>query len=109
LFTGNNNAGKRNIPQINNVWMRRLALVATVPLNLSSRGGGGDTGRTLLICREAVTDHQDMVVKALSWALRSLIRWDKDAVGIFMENYESQLHKRVIREVNHKLNFGTKN
>jgi len=91
------------------VWHRRLALVATVALNLKSRGGMGDTGRTLMICNALVEDHHDMVVKALSWALRSLIRWDKDAVSGFLLKHEMKLHKRVLREVSHKLEFGTKN
>ena len=92
-----------------NVWYRRLALVATVALNLKSRGGTGDTSRTLAVCGRAVTDHHDMIVKALSWALRSLIRWNKPAVGDFLQTHQSDLHNRVIREVSHKLEFGTKN
>ena len=53
-------------------WWRRTALVSTVPLNLRSRGGGGDVPRTLSICTRLVTDGDLMVAKALSWALRSL-------------------------------------
>jgi 3-methyladenine DNA glycosylase AlkD len=61
-------------------WWRRAALVSTVPLNLRSRGGTGDTGRTLDICRRLATDGDDMVIKALSWALRELVVWDPQAV-----------------------------
>jgi 3-methyladenine DNA glycosylase AlkD len=93
----------------NDVWYRRLALVATVALNLKSRGGTGDPFRTIMICERCVEDHQDMIVKALSWSLRSLIRWDRDAVDHFIEQHSANLHKRVIREVSHKLDFGTKN
>jgi hypothetical protein len=57
-------------------WWRRAALVSTVPLNLRSRGGTGDTGRTLDICGRLVDDRDDTVVKALSWALRALAPWD---------------------------------
>ncbi|MFC2089425.1 DNA alkylation repair protein [Bacteroidota bacterium] len=92
-----------------NVWYRRLALVATVALNLKSRGGFGDTERTLVVCTRAVSDHHDMIVKALSWALRSLIRWDPETVNSFLLAQKSMLHSRVFREVNHKLKFGTKN
>jgi 3-methyladenine DNA glycosylase AlkD len=61
-------------------WWRRAALVATVPLNLRAAGGTGDTARTLLVCHRLVDDRDDMVVKALSWALRELVIWDPEAV-----------------------------
>lgn len=97
------------LQQSEDVWKRRLALVATVALNLKSRGGRGDTFRTLMICDGAAEDHEDMVVKALSWALRSLIRWDRRAVEAWMELHRTVLHRRVNREVEHKLEHGTKN
>ena len=53
-------------------YWRRAALVSTVPLNLRAAGGTGDTERTLDICTRLVADRDDMVVKALSWALREL-------------------------------------
>jgi hypothetical protein len=66
-------------------WWRRAALVSTVPLNLRSRGGAGDAGRTLDICRRLAGDRDDMVVKALSWALRELVVWDPEAVRGFLD------------------------
>jgi len=95
--------------QSDNHWERRVAVVATVALNLKSRGGTGDTARTLSVCERVVDDHQDMIQKALSWALRELSKSDRDAVVDFMERYGNRLAKRVVREVNHKLEFGTKN
>ena len=93
----------------NDFWYRRLALVATVSLNLRSRGGSGDTTRTLAVCERAVGDKNDMIVKALSWALRSLIAWDREAVSRFLNKYEQLLAGRVVKEVSHKLEYGTKN
>lgn len=90
-------------------WWRRAALVSTVPLNLTARGGRGDTARTLLICRLLVTDRDDMVVKAMSWALRELSRRDQEAVRDFLAEYEGQFAARVVREVQHKLTTGLKN
>lgn len=92
-----------------NHWERRVAVVSTVALNLKSRGGTGDTPRTIKVCERVVDDHQDMIQKALSWALRELSKRDRDAVIEFMERYDSRLAKRVVREVSHKLDFGTKN
>ncbi len=98
-----------NLLSSTDVWQRRLALVGTVALNTRSRGGTGDTSRTIAICEQVVEDREDMIEKALSWSLRSLIFWDKPAVESFMRKHESRLCSRVKREVNHKLEHGTKN
>jgi 3-methyladenine DNA glycosylase AlkD len=84
-------------------------LVSTVPLNLRSRGGTGDTNRILDICQRLVADRGDMVVKALSWALRELVVWDPDAVRRFLEAHDEVLAPRVRREVRSKLETGRKN
>jgi len=90
-------------------WQRRVAVVSTVALNLKSRGGTGDRRRTLDVCGRVVDDHHDMIQKALSWALRELSKRDREAVISFLRKHEKRLAKRVLREVNHKLEFGTKN
>jgi len=92
-----------------NFWERRVAVVATVALNLKSRGGKGDTPRTIAVCQRVVDDHHDMIQKALSWALRELSKRDRETVQDFMDRYKNRLANRVLREVNHKLEFGTKN
>ena len=90
-------------------WIRRIAVVATVSLNQKARGGTGDARQTLEICSMVVEDHEDMINKALSWALRELSKVDPDPVYEFVERYKDKLHKRVLREVLHKLEKGTKN
>lgn len=90
-------------------WRRRAALVSTVPLNLRAAGGTGDSRRTLNICRLLVDDRDDMVVKALSWALRALVTWDAEAVRSFLEEHDRRLAARVRREVTNKLQTGRKN
>jgi len=92
-----------------NFWDRRVAVVSTVALNLKSRGGKGDTPRTLSVCERVVDDHHDMIQKALSWALRELSKRDREAVYGFLDRHGNRLANRVLREVNHKLEFGTKN
>ncbi|MCK5135861.1 MAG: DNA alkylation repair protein [Bacteroidales bacterium] len=92
-----------------NHWERRVAVVSTVALNLKSRGGTGDPPRTIRVCEQVVDDHHDMIQKALSWALRELSKSDREVVVEFMEKYDSRLARRVVREVSHKLDFGTKN
>jgi 3-methyladenine DNA glycosylase AlkD len=89
-------------------WWRRAALVSTVALNLRSRGGTGDTGRTIDICARLAADGDDMVVKALSWALRELVVWDPEAVRSFLDDHAGVLAARVRREVRSKLETGRK-
>ena len=90
-------------------WWRRAALVSTTALNKRSLGGRGDTARTLRMCRMLAADHDDMVVKGLSWALRELVPWDKPAVVGFLEEHDDVLAARVKREVRNKLETGLKN
>ena len=90
-------------------WWRRAALVSTVPLNVQARGGSGDSRRTLAVCRKLVSDRDPMVWKALSWALRSLIPRDPDAVREFLRQQESSIGAPVRREVTAKLTTGLKN
>jgi 3-methyladenine DNA glycosylase AlkD len=91
-----------------NRWWRRAAVVSTVPLNLKARGGLGDSSRTLEICAMVVKDRDDMVVKALSWALRELTKRDPELVRDFLAEHRRELAPRVLREVNNKIEHGLK-
>jgi len=91
-----------------NFWDRRTAVVCTVALNQKARGGTGDPKRTLDICKRIITDKNDMVAKALSWALRELAKRETEPVIQFIEDYKNVLPKRVLREVGRKLETGRK-
>lgn len=90
-------------------WWRRAALVSTVAWNIRSSGGPGDLPKTMKVCRLLAKDHDDMVAKALSWALRELVVHDAAAVQRFLEEFEADLAARVKREVRNKLETGLKN
>ena len=90
-------------------WWRRAALVSTVPLNSKAQGGQGDAERTLEVCRLLVSDRDDMVVKAMSWALRELSKRDPNSVRKFLDVHSNAVATRVIREVGNKLSTGLKN
>ena len=90
-------------------WWRRAALVSTVPLNSKAQGGQGDAERTLEVCRLLVSDRDDMVVKAMSWALRELSKRDSNSVRKFIDVHSNAVAARVIREVGNKLSTGLKN
>lgn len=91
-----------------NRWWRRAALVSTIPLNVKSQGGKGDAPRTTDICRRLLADRDDMVVKAMSWALRALAKPEPAATAAFLEENRAAMAKLVIREVTSKLTTGVK-
>jgi 3-methyladenine DNA glycosylase AlkD len=88
------------------MWLRRSALVATVGRNANLPGG--DAARTLPICLRLAADREDMIEKAVSWALRYLSQKDRGAVVGFMEEHGGQFCARVRREVRNKLATGLK-
>jgi 3-methyladenine DNA glycosylase AlkD len=87
-------------------WWRRTALVSTVAL--SRRGNPGDLRSGLRICALLAADKQDMVVKALSWALREIAKKHPEHAKTFLEKHKHALAARVVREVNNKLKTGLK-
>jgi 3-methyladenine DNA glycosylase AlkD len=89
-------------------WWRRAALVSTVPLNVKAHGGRGDARRTLAVCRLLLEDRDDMVVKAMSWALRALSVRQPRVVADFVRRQDHVLARRVVREVRNKLRTGRK-
>jgi 3-methyladenine DNA glycosylase AlkD len=56
-----------------------------------------------------VDDRDDMVVKAMSWALRALSGPDPAAVERFIAERQDRMASRVRREVQSKLTTGLKN
>jgi len=88
-------------------WHRRAALVSTLALN--GRPVARDsTKRTLEICRMLISDRDDTVVKAMSWALRRLDTVDPEAVRSFVDRHKGQLASLIVREVSRKLETGRK-
>jgi hypothetical protein len=102
-------ADVRRWAKSDDLWRRRAALVSTVALNTKVHGGGGDTERTLAIANLLIDDREDMVVKAMSWALRCLVNWDRAAVEDFLAEHDTRLAARIKRETRTKLRTGKKN
>jgi len=90
-------------------WQRRLSLVATVRLNSKTGGGTGDWRRTLRVAKLHLDDRDDMVEKAMSWALRELSQREPSKVREFLREHSERLAPRVRREVKNKLETGLKN
>src|SRR3569832_33466 len=102
-------AANKRREKFRDFWWRRAALVSTVALNAKSHGNGYRTADTLAICEMLIDDREDMVVKALSWALRVLASRDPVAVRAFLEQHKGRLAARVKRECRLKLETGKKN
>ena len=83
--------------------------MSTVALNVRSRGGKGDVKKTLAICEMLVEDYDDMVSKALSWALRELVIHNPNSVQRFIISHKDVLAPRITREVRNKIETGLKN
>jgi 3-methyladenine DNA glycosylase AlkD len=89
------------------LWWRRAALASTVTLQRKPAAPRG-VERALAICATLADDREDMVVKALSWALREASKVDADAVRAFVRDHDAVLAARVKREVANKLRTGLK-
>ncbi|HTD17491.1 MAG TPA: DNA alkylation repair protein [Chthoniobacterales bacterium] len=76
-------------------WHRRAALVSTLALN-DCPVARDSTKRTLEICRMLISDRDDMVVKAMSWALRRLGTVDPEASRNFINQHKEQLASRIV-------------
>ena len=89
------------------VWSRRMALVATVRIN---RGQLGPTipCLTLQLIDRAVSERHPMITKAVSWALRELVRRHRDQVTRYVESNRQVLARHIVREVSNKLRTGLK-
>jgi 3-methyladenine DNA glycosylase AlkD len=81
-------------------WWRRAALASTIKSK--------DAQRVLAVCRMLIADRDDMVVKAMSWALRELSKHHRRAVEDFLERHRAALAARVVPEVTTKLTTGRK-
>ena len=89
------------------VWSRRLALVATTPIN---RGHTGFTipDLTLELVDRVKEERHPMITKAVSWALREMTKTHPDQVAAYLEENRQVLAAHVVREVNNKLRTGLK-
>jgi 3-methyladenine DNA glycosylase AlkD len=89
------------------VWSRRLALVATVPIN---RGRAGLTipDLALALIDRVAEERHPMITKAVSWALREITKTHPDRVAAYVEDNRDVLAAHVVREVGNKLRTGLK-
>jgi 3-methyladenine DNA glycosylase AlkD len=89
------------------LWSRRLALVATAPIN---RGHKGITipDLTLRLVDKVKSERHPMITKAVSWALRELTKMHQAHVTSYLKKNRATLAPLVVREVENKLRTGLK-
>jgi 3-methyladenine DNA glycosylase AlkD len=91
-----------------NEWLRRVAVVATIEFN-DWKKDNANPELTFKLIDVVKEDKHPMITKAVSWAIRTLIKEHKSEVATYMEKNNSVLAKHIVREVNNKLTSGLKN
>lgn len=88
-------------------WSRRVALVATIPIN---RGRSGFTipDLTLQLVDRVKEERHPMITKAVSWVLRDMIKHHREQVIAYLEENRDVLASHVVREVDNRLRTGLK-
>lgn len=89
------------------VWSRRLALVSTEGLNRADKGITFPAVTLDLIDRVKQERHPT-ITKAISWALRVMIKKHPNEVAAYLEDNRGALATHVVREVSNKLKTGRK-
>ncbi|RPJ83449.1 MAG: DNA alkylation repair protein [Acidobacteria bacterium] len=88
------------------IWSRRLALVATVPLNRDEASAIPDL--TLQLVDKVKHERDPMITKAVSWVLRELTKTHKPRVIDYLEKNRRLLAPLAVRETENKLRTGLK-
>lgn len=89
------------------MWSRRLALVATTGLN-RARKDACFPDLTLALVERVKAERHPMITKAVSWALRALGEKEPHTVAAYVAENRAVLAGHVVREVENKLQTGLK-
>jgi 3-methyladenine DNA glycosylase AlkD len=89
------------------VWSRRLALVASVPL-VRVKEDVEAAALTLSLIDRVKAERHPMVTKAVSWALREMVKHYRDDVISYLNANHATLAPLVVREVGNKVRTGLK-
>ena len=89
------------------MWSRRLALVATVPLNRTSDGPAA-SDLTFELVDVVKEERGAMMTKAVSWALRGMAKTHPSRVAAYIRSEREILAPHVVKEVTSKLETGLK-
>ena len=76
---------------------------------MTRRGDKASLNGSVRVCTRLVRERDDMIVKALSWALREIARRDAARARRFLKDHRAGLAPQVTREVTNKIVTGRKN
>lgn len=88
------------VAESENLWARRFALATAAALTQKRRGR---VDACLAVAARLILDPEQMVQKALSWALREASEAEPDAVAALLGRHKAALAPRVLREASEKL------
>ncbi|HEX8311599.1 MAG TPA: DNA alkylation repair protein [Chthoniobacteraceae bacterium] len=76
----------------NNLWERRIAVLATLAFIRAGR-----FGLTLQLCKELISDHEDLLHKACGWMLREVGKRDVETLRKFLYIHAPRLPRTMLR------------
>lgn len=97
----------RELQSDEDVWSRRLGLVAGIGWNRTYDGADLPAFVVELI-DQAKQERHPLITKAVSWALRDLVKRHPAQVAAYLKENEATLAGHVVREVRNKLETGRK-
>jgi 3-methyladenine DNA glycosylase AlkD len=81
-----------NMAQSENMWERRIAIIATYPLIKKRR-----FGETLAISEILLKDEQDLIHKAVGWMLREIGKRNKKVLELFLMQRHQKMPRVMLR------------
>jgi 3-methyladenine DNA glycosylase AlkD len=75
-----------------NLWERRIAIIATYPFIKK-----GHVKTTMKIAKLLLSDHHDLIHKAVGWMLREVGKQDKTAELLFLDKYATTMPRTMLR------------
>jgi 3-methyladenine DNA glycosylase AlkD len=97
----------RELQSDEDVWSRRLGLVGGIGWFRAQKAAELPHFVVQLI-DQAKDESHPAITKAVSWALRYLVKTHPEEVAAYLEENETQLARHVLREVRNKLRTGRK-
>lgn len=82
-----------------NIWRRRFAASATIPLN---HGSHSNPGATFEVLRPLIADNDDMVRKAVAWSIREAYKADNESTFKFLLGVKDEAVPYVLKHGSEK-------
>lgn len=81
--------------QSENIWERRIAMVAT--WYIIRNGTNADLDSAIYIAEKLINDKQDLIHKAVGWMLREVGKKDERVLSTFLDKYAAYMPRTMLR------------